>query len=170
ERRGRELVERNLRFVGRALRERGAGAGLERGRQRLGDREGAADEREEELKVGARVARRAIERAEELLDRGISSRHAEGRRLVDRQRPNRLPRRNQQRDDAAVRVADEMVAGPDDLTDLPGLLLKVDALQRRGGRIAGPGGDREVGTPRPPPDGFPRRPPRSGASPDPAQN
>ena len=102
----------------------------------------AADERQEEREVLARVSRpasRTPDPGEELLDRGVAARDAEGRRLADRQRREHRPaRRREQRDDAAVRVPDEVVAVAQLGRNVVGLLLEVDPLERRAGRVAAP--------------------------------
>jgi len=60
------------------------------------------------------------------------------RGLDDRQRAHEVQsaRRGQQRDDAAVRMADEVVALSQPLRDEDGVLLEVHAFRRRVGREA----------------------------------
>ena len=53
-------------------------------------------------------------------------------------------RRREQGDHAAVRVADEVVAGPSALGDQPASRLEVDALDGRLGREAGSLEDEEL--------------------------
>src|SRR5205814_7651529 len=67
--RRRELAQWNLGLVRRALAERRAGAGFQVRRQRVGQRHVAADERQEEVQVRARLARRLREAVQEALDR-----------------------------------------------------------------------------------------------------
>ncbi len=69
--------------------------------------------------------------------------HAEGRRLGDRQRRELGVGRSEERDDAAVGVPDEVIARLQQLEQLAGLNLEVDALERRVRRIAGARGHDE---------------------------
>src|SRR4029079_362897 len=67
ERRGSELVERDLPLVRRPLPERGARTGLDLRRERIWELHRAAHEREEELEIAARIAWSSRERLEPLL-------------------------------------------------------------------------------------------------------
>ncbi len=80
--RDRELVERDLRLVGRALDHRRPRPGLERSRQGVGELQRAAHERQKVREVVARLAGSVPHFRQELLDRRIPTCHAERRRLV----------------------------------------------------------------------------------------
>ncbi len=96
-----QLLEGDHGFVRRPLDERGTGAGFETRRQRVREVECAADERQEELEIGAGLTRRLVEVVEESLDRGLPPCYAKGRGLVDGQRAQavRPARGREQRDD-----------------------------------------------------------------------
>src|SRR5205085_2172781 len=80
----------------------------------------------------------ALEASEERLHRRVVARDAEARRLAHGERPEHRPtaRRREERDNAPVGVADEVVALAQFRCDLLGLLLEVDPLERRPRRIA----------------------------------
>ena len=121
---------------------RRADALLELGRQPLGQPRLAADEREEALREGPRLARPVLEVLGEPLDQvvhvRVPAREAEGRRLADRQRADAVRVRggDQQRDHAAVGVADQVGALAEQRRQLLGLPLEVDPLQQRSRRVA----------------------------------
>jgi hypothetical protein len=81
---------------------------------------------------------------EELLDRWVPTRDVEGGRLDDRQRGERRPSRREERDDGAVGVRNEVVAGLEQRRDLLRLSLEVDRPERWVRRVSGPGGDDEL--------------------------
>ena len=111
-------------------------------RQRVGELQRAADQRQEEREVLARARVGLPERPdliEELLDRGDAAGDPERRRLAHRQRrEHRPPRRSEQRHDAAVGMTDEVIAFAELRCDLVRLHLEVDPLQRRPGRVTAP--------------------------------
>ena len=114
-----EGVERDLGLVGRPLDERGSSAGLEVGRQRIGQLERAADERHGGTRGSPRVLGRIGELGQEGLHRRVSADDAKGRRLADGQRAELGPfGRREQGDEAAVGMADEVVARLEQFADL----------------------------------------------------
>jgi hypothetical protein len=105
----------------------------------VGQRERRADVRQERLEVGADgVARETGGAVEPALDVGIATRDAERRRLDHRQRGERQARCSDERDDAAVGVADQMIPRPHDALEPLRVGVEVDALDRRARREPGP--------------------------------
>ena len=143
-------VEWDLGFPGRSLGDRGAGSLLERRRQRLGLAHAASDDAEKAAQVRRRFVRARGEERGQLGNQpfhlGPPAGDPERRRLAHRQRTNtlRLPRRDEERDDSAVRVADEMCSILEQRRQLLGLFFEVDLLERRIRRIATPVRDHEL--------------------------
>jgi hypothetical protein len=161
--RGRQLVEGDLRLPGRALGHQRTDALLQLGRELVGRLRLAADDSHEPFGERPRVARpRAEMRVQALnqaVDVRVAARHAEGRRLADRQREDRLrpSGSDQHPDHAAVGMAHQMGAVLEQRRQLLRLLLEVDSLQRRVGRIAPAVGRDERVTPLQRPQRTPGR-------------
>jgi hypothetical protein len=108
---------------------------LERGRQHLRQLECAPHERKEEREVLARrwsARPEVLDLPDERLDGRVGGGDAEGGWLADGEGAEpRSVRSGEERHDAAVRVADEVVTLPKLGTDLTRLVLEVDPLERR---------------------------------------
>jgi hypothetical protein len=163
--RDRELVERDLRLVGRALDHRRQRPGLERSRQGVGELQRAAHEWQKVREVFARLAGGVAHLRQELLDRRIPARDAECRRLVHGQRAQTVRlRRREQGDHASVGMPYEMVAGLQQLGDRLRLRLKVGSVDRGVRRIARPIRNHQRVAVGQRPERIPRRAPVADAS------
>ena len=134
----------NLRLPGAALADQSARSLLEVGRKRGGGIEVGADGGEEPAEEGFGVVGRSLHPplgavGGEPVDDRVAERDPGRRRLDHRQRADRIRTvgGGQQRDDAAVRMPDEMVAGAKLLGEKVSIYLEVDVLdQRAGGKSA----------------------------------
>ena len=151
ERRGGERLERDVRLGRTPLADERAGALLELRRERGGRMEVGADGDEEHVEERLRVVLRSalpqlLRAGREGVDRGIAGRDPGRGRLDHRERRHdlRASRRRQKRDHAAVRMADEVVAGLERVGHELGVGLEVHALDRRVGRKPGPVEDDEL--------------------------
>jgi hypothetical protein len=90
----------------------------------------------------------ALDPPDELVHAGSAAGDAEGGRLDHGERPEDLgvPRRSEQRDDAAVRVADEVGSRLEELLEPHGLVLEIDPFDIRSGREAAPVRRRDLET------------------------
>ena len=151
--RGGEPLERDLGLARQALDHQRPRALLEVRRQRVGQaRRSIRDEREEAGEELARLARAlapvSLERFDRRIGLRLAARDPEAGRLDHGERTDELGalRGGEERDDASVRVAGEMVAPLEPLGDPAAVLLEVDRGDRRPGREAGPVEDNELET------------------------
>ncbi len=135
-----QLRERDLRLPRPALADEGLDALLELGRERAGRVPVRPDRGQEAAQEGLRlvVPRARVQRGAtpgERRHRRIVERDARARRLDHRERPEPGPRTRgcEEADDAAVGVADEVVAVCEPLRDPVRVRLEVDVLDRAGG-------------------------------------